>query len=150
MEEIIFKGDSQTDSQTFVLRQTSLTVIGGVGPEKERTIRLGDMSPEFEIFKKRLKRFYLAPLILSGLASVVAWYLFQYDNLVVEVVSGIAGLFAVVFLLMIKIEPVEGVKFKNNQGEVEFSVHRPLKAAYTYNEFIDALVSRIKRAKEVS
>lgn len=150
MEEIVFKGDPQTDSETFILKQTTLTITGRAGPENERTIRLSDMSPEFEVFKKRFKRFYLGPLFLSGLMSVVAWRLFQYDSILVVIAGGIVAGLALGFLLMLRVEPIEGVRFKNAQGEVEFTVHRPSKAAYAYSEFISALVSRIKRVKDVT
>ena len=145
MDEIIFKGDSQTDSQTFILRQTTLTIAGRPGRENECAIRLSDVSPEFEILRKRFKRFYLVPFFLACLSGALALKLFAGDvSFGVGIVAGIIGCMSPVFLFSMRFAPVEVIRFSDTRGQVIFEVHRPKKGALRYNEFIAALVSRIK------
>jgi hypothetical protein len=77
MDDINFQQDPTLASETFVLRNAQLVVVGGVGLEKERTVQLLDISPDFEHRKKRFKRAYLVPALLALICAYGGWKLLR-------------------------------------------------------------------------
>lgn len=149
MKEVILKAGAQIDSRTFVLKQTTLSILGEPGLERERTISLRSLSPEFRPVLRRFKRFYLGPIFLSLLSGAAAVHLFQNESMLGKAAAGVLAAVALGFCFVTRVAPVEGAEFKNREGAVEFCVFRPLRGAYVFDEFVDALVYRIKRASEV-
>lgn len=152
MADVVFQQDPQLGPEKFILRGTSLTIVGGVGLSRERTIRLADISPDFDRVERRLKRFYLLPVFLAVLSGAVSWALYvdeiSYDVSMWKALgSGVAGLMALVFLLYIRFAPIEAALFRNTRGDLLFEVYRPLKAAYIYDDFVSELVHRIEACK---
>jgi len=148
MSQIVFQQDPQLGSEKFILNEANLVVIGGVGLSQRKTIGLTDISSEFDSVKRRLKRFYLVPIFLAGLSGAVSWVLLLGDTSVIKaIVAGILAFMALIFLLLMRFEAVEAVRFYDKQRHVLFEISRPNKAAYRYDEFVGELVSRIQACK---
>eukprot|EP01035_Chromulina_nebulosa_P060183 gene60183-82342_t len=152
MEDIVFQQDPTLASETFVLRNAQLIVVGGVGLEKERTVQLVDISPEWEHDRKRFKRSYLVPSVFAALCAFGGWKLLsRQDELWVPFFFGLllTG-FAVIFPFMMNFTPVEFCRFRDTSGNILFEIYRPSKAAYKYDEFLEALARRIEWSRHPS
>jgi hypothetical protein len=142
MADVTFQQDRQLASERFVLQERTLLITGGAPPR--RSIPLESISPDYVRIERRFRRGYLVPLFLAGVCAVVAWRLFQGDPSPMRVtIAGIAAFQALIFPFLMKFDPVEGARFLDRRGVPVFEIYRPLKSAYTYDEFLSALVERV-------
>lgn len=150
-DDIVFQQDPQLGSGTITLRNAQLIIVGGVSLEKERTIQLIDISPEFEHAKKRFKRFYLNPAFFAGICAFGGWRLLaRQDDLWIPAAGGVILLgLGLIFPFMMRFEPVELTRFRDKRGQILFELYRPLKAAHKYDEFLKALTSRMDWDRQV-
>lgn len=142
MADVTFKQDPRLAPEMFVLQEDTLSVTGGVPPN--RSIPLTIVSPDYERIDRRFHRGYLVPLFFCGLFGFLAWWLFQGDpSRVRSIVAGVVAFMAFTFPFLMKFAPVEGARFLSRDGDPLFEIYRPSKSAYTYDDFIVALVQRI-------
>lgn len=151
MKDIVFKQDPQLGSETFILKERTLAIVGGVGLSKERIIRLTDISPDYEQVERLFHRSYLVPLFFAVLFGAVSWRLFtRADSMVAAIIAGIAAFLAPVCLFLMEFTPVEIARFRDTRGQLLFEVYRPRKASFTYDEFVCALVKAATGSEEES
>ena len=148
MPDISFRQDPHFSTEKFTLQEGVLLVTGGVPPQ--RNIPLSSISPDYVPVKRRFHSGYLVPLFFAAAFAVAAWQLFQGDHLsmVRAIIAGILGFMAFVFPFLMKFAPIEGARFVDRAGFPLFEIYRPSKSAYTYDEFLSALVQRVKDIAE--
>ena len=147
MADVIFHQDRQLSPEKFTIQESALLVTGGA--PRQRSIPLASISPGYERIERRFHRAYLVPFFLSVIFAFGAWRLFQGDpSMIREIIGGIVAFMAVVFPFMMQFTPVEGARFLDDNGAVLFEIYRPSKSAYTYDDFLSALVQRVKTKRK--
>lgn len=143
MAHVTFRQDRQFAAEQFTIQENTLLVTGAAPPQRQ--IPLASISPGYERIERRFHRAYLVPLSLAVVFALGAWELFQGDpSMIRGITAGIVACMASAFPFMMKFTPVEGARFLDDTGVVLFEIYRPSKLAYTYDDFLSALVQRVK------
>lgn len=148
MGEFVFRQDSRLGPETLFLKQSEIVIVNGATPRGGRSIRLGNLSPNYEDDETRFSSAYLVPLILALICAAVSWkfYIDDSDSTGFVIFAGM-GFMAVIFLFMMDFSPVDTARFYDRRGNVMLEVYRPKKMAHTYDEFVSELSRRIKAAQ---
>lgn len=148
MKKIQFRQDPRLSRDIIILDENQLIVETKVmGLNQKKVMLLTNLSPDFEVTKRRFGHLYAVPLFFVFIMLVSVWLLYRQSIFPKEL--ALCPAIAVLVFLWHAVKGLSSIEvtvIKTEDGKSSVEIFRPKNRAVLYDEFIATLVQRIRSA----